>query len=75
MPAAAGIKGQAGSVRVGGGGERLHAGKAADAQGADAALRAAADHHRLVAVPDAVEGVAHGVGAAGAGRDRAGAQP
>ena len=30
--AAAGIKGQAGSIRVGGGGKRLHAGKTADAQ-------------------------------------------
>ena len=67
------VKGQAGCIRIGRGGKCFHAGKAADAQGADAALRTAADHHRLVAVPDAVEGVAYGIGAAGAGRDRAGA--
>ena len=67
------VEGQAGRVGVGGGGKGLHAGKAADAQRADAALCAAADHDRLIAIPDAVEGVAHGVGAAGAGRHRAGA--
>ena len=71
--AAAGIKGQAGSIRVGGGGKRLHAGKTADAQRADAAFGTAADHGSLVTVPDAVEGIAHSIGAAGAGRDRAGA--
>ena len=68
--AAADIKGQAGSVRIGGGGKCLHAGKAADAQRADAAFGTAADHGSFVTVPDAVKGIAHSIGAAGAGRDR-----
>src|SRR5699024_7468146 len=42
-------------------------------QRADAAFGAAADRQVLIAVPDAVEGVADGVGAARTGRDRAGA--
>ena len=71
--AAAGVKGQAGCLRVLGRGEGFHAGKTADAQRADAALGTAADHDGLIAIPDAMEGIAHGVGAARAGRDRAGA--
>ncbi len=43
------------------------------ASGVTADFRAAAEHHVGVAVPDIVEGVAHGVGAAGAGGHRAGA--
>ncbi len=71
--AAAGVKGQAGCLRVLGRGEGFHAGKTADAQRADAALGTAADHDGLIAIPDAVESVAHGIGAARAGRHRAGA--
>lgn len=56
--AAAGIKGQAGSIRISGGGKRLHTGKTADTQRADAAFGTAADHGGLVTVPDAVEGIA-----------------
>ena len=61
------VEGQAGCIRVRSSGESLHAGKAADAQRADAALGTAADHDRLVAVADAVERIAHSVGAACAG--------
>ena len=69
------VEGQAGRIRVRSSGEGLHAGKAADAQRADAALGTAADHDRLVAVADAVERIAHSVGAACAGRHRAGTHP
>ena len=69
------VEGQAGRIRVRSSGEGLHAGKAADAQRADAALGTAADHDRLIAVADAVERIAHSVGAACTGRHRAGTHP
>ncbi len=48
-------------------------GEAADGQRRYGGFRAAAEHHIGITVPDIVEGIAHGVGAAGAGSHRAGA--
>ena len=66
------VKGQAGCIRIGRGGSAFMLVKPPMPE-ADAALCTAADHGGLVAVTDAVEGIAYGIGAAGAGRDRAGA--
>ena len=67
------IKGDGGPVGVLRLGQGLHGGEAAHGQGRDGGLGAAAEHDLGVAVPDVVEGVAHGVGAPGAGGDGAGA--
>ena len=67
------VKGDGGAGGVRAGGQGLHGGEAAHAQGSDGRLGAAAEHHVAVAVPDVAEGVAHGVGAAGAGGDHAAA--
>ena len=67
------VKGDGGPIGVLRLGQGLHGGEAADGQGGDGSLRAAAEHAVSIAVPDVVEGVAHGVGAPGAGGDGAGA--
>ena len=67
-----GVKGDGGPVGVVPHMEGPHGGEAADGQGGDGGLGAAAQHHLGIAVPDVAEGVAHGVGAAGAGGDGAG---
>mgnify|MGYP000718392362 CR=1 FL=1 len=61
------VEGQAGCIRVRSSGEGLHAGKAADAQRLMQLSAPPQDHGGLVAVTDAVEGIAYGIGAAGAG--------
>ena len=66
------VKGDGGPGRVVPSVQGLHGGKAADGQGGDHALGPATEHHVGVAVPDLPEGVAHRVGAPGAGGDRAG---
>ena len=65
-----GDRGPFGVLRLG---QSLHGGEAADGHGRDGGLGAAAEHDLGVAVPNVVEGVAHGVGASGAGGDGAGA--
>ena len=67
------VKGDGGPVGVLRLGQGLHRGEAADGHGRDGGLGAAAEHDLGVAVPNVVEGVAHGVGAPGAGGDGAGA--
>ena len=67
------VKGNGGPAGVHRLGQGLHGGKAPHGQRRQGRLAAAAEARVGIAVPDGAEGVPHGVGAPGAGGNRAGA--
>ena len=67
------VKGDGSPLGIGILGQGLHGGEGADGQRRHSGLRAAAEHHISITVPDIVEGIAYGIGAAGTGGHRTGA--
>ena len=67
------VKGDGSPLGIGILGQGLHGGEGADGQRRHSGLRTAAEHHISITVPDIVEGIAYGIGAAGTGGHRTGA--